>query len=681
MSRSAAAVADRRQVRWFMEASRTQRLGAAGASALTFVVLLISLAHAVPTAVRAAQAPKPGAASQPGVPKTSSALFVDNRHALKELQEALSGFAVRVLAGIPPDVAQDDNTASQRRVVESAKTEFQAAKGARELFELALAEYRDGIAKEEQAALEAELMLAQDELKLATLKIEQARERYAKIKAASKGSAYELSQVWRFEAGIVSAQLEERKARFTVQQSESKLKVLGAYSIPVNSKRLTADVEKARSEELARKAKWELEQSRLLRTQRAPSDLPRLTDHQKRMLTILNAAIPIEEQLSKKLEECEKATDAAESLRKEITALAGRLVAIVEEGRDAEADAALARLNQNLRRRSSSAAVDFGQASLPAVRVGEERPVASKNTGEPLSFVLDSRKTLRKLEEELLRVAKQAKEKADATGRAPADFSDLVINQEIIVKAAAASYENAKLTREVAEIGVIEYEEGIIKQDEAGIEGELALAESDLGRATDMIQIAKDRLAKMRKASLGSIFDLQLEFSLEDDIGESELSEAKAGIALAKLQSKLDLLRKFTKPKRIKELHIEVEKARAIELAEQAQWEREKVKLAKLEQAVKKQSSASRPGEGMRPLLARAISIAEEIKSKLDLAAKEREPSAAARKEITDLTARLHALIAQVPATMATDQWAALKPKVHEAALGYLRLQSKTEAK
>ena len=46
------------------------------------------------------------------------------------------------------------------------------------------------------------------------------------------------------------------------------------------------------------------------------------------MLTILDAAIPIEEQLSKKLAECEKAGDANESLRKEITALAGRLVAL-----------------------------------------------------------------------------------------------------------------------------------------------------------------------------------------------------------------------------------------------------------------------------------------------------------------------------------------------------------------
>ena len=111
---------------------------------------------------------------------------------------------------------------------------------------------------------------------------------------------------------------------------------------------------------------------------------------------------------------------------------------------------------------------------------------------------------------------------------------------------------------------------------------------------------------------------------------DQSFAKDKARLAVAKAQSKLDLLRKFTKPKQIKELQIEVEKARSDELDKQAKWQHEKLKLAKLEEAVKKQSSASRPGEGVRPLLEHAISIAEEIKSKLDLAAKEREPSAAA---------------------------------------------------
>ena len=49
------------------------------------------------------------------------------------------------------------------------------------------------------------------------------------------------------------------------------------------------------------------------------------------------------------------------------------------------------------------------------------------------------------------------------------------------------------------------------------------------------------------------------------------------------------------------------------------------------------------------------------------------------RKQITDLIAQLQAIVAQVPAAMAADQWSALKPKVHEAVARYLQPQSKVE--
>src|SRR2546421_5309526 len=55
--------------------------------------------------------------------------------------------------------------------------------------------------------------------------------------------------------------------------------------------------------------------------------------------------------------------------------------------------------------------------------------------------------------------------------------SDLRLSASLA--AAAATYENAKLTREVAEIAVIEYKEGIYRQDTDTIKGEIALAESE----------------------------------------------------------------------------------------------------------------------------------------------------------------------------------------------------------
>jgi HlyD family secretion protein len=58
----------------------------------------------------------------------------------------------------------------------------------------------------------------------------------------------------------------------------------------------------------------------------------------------------------------------------------------------------------------------------------------------------------------------------------------------IALTSAKANYENAQLTREVAEIAVVEYTEGILKQDIATFEGEIILARFDLKRATERSQ-------------------------------------------------------------------------------------------------------------------------------------------------------------------------------------------------
>src|SRR5262249_421413 len=63
-------------------------------------------------------------------------------------------------------------------------------------------------------------------------------------------------------------------------------------------------------------------------------------------------------------------------------------------------------------------------------------------------------------------------------------------NQEIPVRGAEDAYMNARLTREVAEIAVKEYKEGIFQQELATVEGEIALAKSDMKRAEDELEWA-----------------------------------------------------------------------------------------------------------------------------------------------------------------------------------------------
>src|SRR5207253_2774123 len=53
-----------------------------------------------------------------------------------------------------------------------------------------------------------------------------------------------------------------------------------------------------------------------------------------------------------------------------------------------------------------------------------------------------------------------------------AALKDQLINQRITTKSAEANFQNARLTREVAQIAVTEYIEGIFVQDEATDKGE-----------------------------------------------------------------------------------------------------------------------------------------------------------------------------------------------------------------
>ena len=153
-----------------------------------------------------------------------------------------------------------------------------------------------------------------------------------------------------------------------------------------------------------------------------------------------------------------------------------------------------------------------------------------------------------------------------------ATLSDTLTNQVIATKGADASYQNAKLTREVAEIAVTEYEEGIFKQEHETARGEIALASSDRKRAEDRLIWSNNMFDK------GYV-------SKGQNISE-KLSLDRAVFSEEQAQTKLNVLEKFTKGKTIKELRSEVEKARSDELAKQATWDLEKTKEAKLRRQI-----------------------------------------------------------------------------------------------
>src|SRR3954454_8580650 len=74
-----------------------------------------------------------------------------------------------------------------------------------------------------------------------------------------------------------------------------------------------------------------------------------------------------------------------------------------------------------------------------------------------------------------------------------AGLRDRLAAQETAAERAEATYQNAKLAREAAEIAVAEYVEGIFKQDSFSLKSRIAGAES-------AIEKAEDRLERTRKA-------------------------------------------------------------------------------------------------------------------------------------------------------------------------------------
>ena len=117
-----------------------------------------------------------------------------------------------------------------------------------------------------------------------------------------------------------------------------------------------------------------------------------------------------------------------------------------------------------------------------------------------------------------------------------AALEDQLVNQRITTKSAEANYRNAKLMREVAEIAVKEYIEGIYKQDMETVKREVE------GCRTTIRKI-EERLDRTRKASrqLKDAFaagaartaaDIVAEVDIQDRVAEGELAldrERRAG--------------------------------------------------------------------------------------------------------------------------------------------------------
>ena len=120
-----------------------------------------------------------------------------------------------------------------------------------------------------------------------------------------------------------------------------------------------------------------------------------------------------------------------------------------------------------------------------------------------------------------------------------------LINQRITRESAKANYQNARLTREVAEIAVTEYKEGVFVSELTDIEGDIKVAQAEMALAEEDLNARQGRGGGNRLA-----------------VKRAELDKFRAQIALEKAQARRKVLVDYTKGKTIKALDGEVEKSR-----------------------------------------------------------------------------------------------------------------------
>jgi hypothetical protein len=311
----------------------------------------------------------------------------------------------------------------------------------------------------------------------------------------------------------------------------------------------------------------------------------------------------------------------------------------------------------------------YGVQASEGLQATPDSPAAD-STGQA-DFATAMRWTLKKQQDRMIQLAIRLIGRAEPR----TDPNDQLVHQRISTEKAKANFSNAQLSREIAEIAAVEYEEGIFVQDRATAEGELKLAQSDLQRARDSIALAKDQLDMIKRASKGSAADLANEFTFADIQLNAQRRLPKSERALAQVQFKLKALVEYTKPKRIKELRSEVERAKFDELAKRAAWEFEQSKVKVLEQAIKAQDLASGKTQVRDSLdrqalasLDRAVSVEGKLRSKLDGVTKNGKPDDALQKETQDLANQLQALIDQAEFERSAAEFDEWNARIHAAA-------------
>ena len=183
-----------------------------------------------------------------------------------------------------------------------------------------------------------------------------------------------------------------------------------------------------------------------------------------------------------------------------------------------------------------------------------------------------------------------------------ATLRDQLINQRVATTQAESAFQQARLAREVAEIAVKEFTDGIKPRELATLDGKVALARAGVARGQD--RLARDELARKRfdqaigrRAGPETPGDIIADLALADRLDDARDRLEARRLDLETTMGQLDLLKQYSLDKTTRRLQVEVEKARSDELARQSAWELEKSRIAKVERQIQACTLVA-PGDG-----------------------------------------------------------------------------------
>jgi hypothetical protein len=272
--------------------------------------------------------PPRGADDPPAGPRAvgRSAFVAEIRRTLKADDFRLIALANQVLDDPTAPGGLDDQIDRARIEATKAEGEYQYATLKREIGELVLKEYVEAVVPQEIVAKDADLSVAH----------------------ASLVRAHELAKQAKDEVAKVTSQLEEQKAALSIEMAESKRRVLAKFERSRRTKELEAQLAKARSEELSRKAECEVHKRRLEKLQKTASVGPTRTEVERRILALLGRAVPIEEQIQAKLQRLANEPLPGEAAEREIRDQVDDLGVLIDEAEAIKAADDLSRLKARL---------------------------------------------------------------------------------------------------------------------------------------------------------------------------------------------------------------------------------------------------------------------------------------------------------------------------------------------